>query len=680
MPEHRTIHTVMEERTRRMAIASARRDRADSLAYHRAASIGETPEGELIYPAAGSPWDAMGIARLASMGLVVAMKSYRSARVTPAEWSACHGALVAAALAKGAAPIECGECGERAAWLTPAPSTDGSGYPTCAAHRPPLTRTVDLPARVSVGVGYWQETASEDSDGNVIVGREFVTPRATVAAGSATVPLARRIETDRMPTVGEVNGAWMIERAKGMLADLWAGAPILTAWDTSPDDGADGDDAEEGSEEEDLTRWASAIQWEDLAPHLGADTPAERMLLDTALTGIDLKEAGSKATVYGAAKPMAHPAARKASSRAAKALAARHDEATIRAAVLAALEETEAAEVASGEAATTLAPATMRNAKTPAWEARLGLADVASGRALRSAWLARHLWPMRRTLPTPGLASREVLALPVMIGNPALPVRVPVWRNLKGERAARAAHRRTAAQRAAAARTAAAARIALDPMAHYAEVWQRADDAAATAAAMDTGALATIARASDARKRAGEMKRHAERTTSTPCHTMRRTLPAWTPEERTGYLATLPAHTPLEVPTPATLPADATAADAARKMEAARDLADTLRTALGEPQTPSHAGTRRWETRNPAALTNDWPHPGQDTHTWPMDTRASDTHTRTLTAAESKREAAAKTAHAQRIDSLPTAERMDWQRRCDAQMKRAAKRAARAAK
>src|SRR4051812_39639361 len=201
-----------------MAIASARRDRADSLAYHRAASVGETADGALIYPAAGSAWEEIGLARLASMGLVVAMKSYRSARVTPAEWQAIHGALVVAALAKGAAPLDCAECGERAAWITPHPSTDGSGYATCTVHRPPLTRTVDLPARESVGVGYWQATTAEDSDGNLTTGREFVAPRITLPAGRVTVPLAREIaHRDRMPTVGEVNGAWMIERAKGML-------------------------------------------------------------------------------------------------------------------------------------------------------------------------------------------------------------------------------------------------------------------------------------------------------------------------------------------------------------------------------------------------------------------------------------------------------------------------------
>lgn len=661
MPQQQTIHTAHEDRQRRMAIGAARRDRADSAAYHAAASNGTNADGSLSYPAAGSAWDAIGLARLAMMGLSVAVKSYRTARLTDDQWSECHAALVAAALAKGAAPIDCAAdgCGERARTLTPAPTTDGSGYPACPVHTPPLKRTVAVPARESVGVGYWQATASEDADGNLVTDREYIAPRITLPAGSVTVPLARRIDTDRMPTVGEVNGSWAIERAKGMLADLWAGATIPTPWDTDS-----GDDAEDGSDDAAAAVYGSAVTWEDIAPHLGADSPAERMLLDAALTGVTLSEAGTKATVYGSAKPMAHPAARKAASRAAKALSERHTAESVRAAVLAALEDSEAAEVATGDAPTTLAPMTMRNPCQPAWEARLDLPGIANGRALKSAWLARHVWPMRPTVPTPGMATRRVLALPVLL-SPGHAARLPVWEDMRGERARAAAARERTATRQRAARDTAAERIAADPMAHYAAAWQRADDAAAAAAEFDHATdMLSAGRAKAARKRAADMRRHAERVTTLPVMRATRT-PGWTAAERTAYLSTLPTHTPLTVPTVPTTPAATTEADSARRMQAARERAAILRVALDGPDAPStsaYAGS-----------------PGSDVAPWRMQGACGPLTTRPLTTAEAKREAAAKRQHAARIEALPAADRKDWQGRSDAQIERAARRAKRAA-
>src|SRR3954451_8626097 len=352
--EHRTIHTEHEDKARRMAIGAARRDRADSAAYHAAASNGTNADGSLRYPAAGSAWDSIGLARLAMMGLSVAVKSYRTAHVTPDQWTELHGALVAAALAKGADPITCAECGQRAAWSTPTPSTDGSGYPTCLQHRPGLTRRVSLPAREAVGVAYWEATATEDADGNLVEGRQLVARRVKRQAGEARVPIGRRIDAERMPTVGEVNGAWAIERAKGMLADMWAGATVPTAWETDT-----GDDAEDGSEAEDVARWGSALQWEDVAPHLAATSPAERMALDCGLTALPLRDAAVKATVYGYPAPLSYPAAKQASSRAAKALAKRLTAEDVRAAVIAALGDLEDAETATGEATTAHAPSAM---------------------------------------------------------------------------------------------------------------------------------------------------------------------------------------------------------------------------------------------------------------------------------------------------------------------------------
>jgi hypothetical protein len=114
-----------EDCNRRMAIAAARRERAESAAYHLAA---QGPDGE--YLPDGGAWDSIGLARLASAGLASALKAYRTAKITPDTWQNIHGAIVASALAKAPEATEATTC---QAAECQAPETPPPGQPLALA-------------------------------------------------------------------------------------------------------------------------------------------------------------------------------------------------------------------------------------------------------------------------------------------------------------------------------------------------------------------------------------------------------------------------------------------------------------------------------------------------------------------------------------------------------------------
>jgi hypothetical protein len=587
------------DRNRRMAIATARADRAESAAYHLAASCGRDENGRLIYPADGSAWTALGLARLASLGLSVAVKSYRTARLTSEAWADLHGALVVAALAKGT-----------------------------------------------------------EADGNVNLGRRFVPARVNREAATVQAHRGRQVPAEALPTVGQVNATWAIERAKGMLADYWAGEAVPTAWDTES-----GDDRPDDTEAADT--WGEALTWADLAPALGATAPAERMAIDLALTAdLQRAEAGAKAATYGAKAPMGAEAAKKAVQRATKALAARHTEATVREAVRTALGEAQDTEALTAVA--TLAPATMRNAKVPAWEARLDLARLASPRGLRSAFLARHYWPRQATAPAPGGRQAQAVNLApivatedgrrVLILAPVAATLAPIYREAAEARQAR----REAEAKARAERPADHLLGRIDGL------LAQAEHAEAVAADLGT-ALASIRRAGEARLTAAKARAKALALgTCTLAAKAQAPAPRWTAADRAAYLAGLPASLHLAHTEAPQVPAEHTEAEA--------------RAIVAKAQ----AKARTWDTEHTetAPQGEAYPAPGQDVAPWRMAGPCGPVQARPLTAAEAKAQAEAKAkAKAERATWADT-ERAAWEAKAVAQVnraKRAAERAKRAA-
>jgi hypothetical protein len=660
-----------EDCNRRMAIAAARRERAESAAYHLAA---QGPDGE--YLPDGGAWDSIGLARLASAGLASALKAYRTAKITPDTWQNIHGAIVASALAKApeateATTCQAAECQAPATWATPGP---GPEYLTCKAHRPSLYRVVALPEREACGKAYTESVVAEDGDGNVTTTERVVTPRVIRPATEARVPLGHHLHRPSQgPPVALVNLAWSMERAKGLLADHWAGEAIATDWS----DEAEQDIPAEATEATEAEAWASALTWADLAPHLGAKAPAECMVLDLALTdGLERAEAGAMATTYGAKAPMGAEAAKKAAQRATKALAERLTPEAIRAAILEALGEAEAAECQAPESPAILAPATMLNRTTTTTEARAGLAALLNPRALRSAFLARHIWPAKATTATPGRGRHLVGLTPAIVAEQGRRVvGLTPCRQAEAQAIARAtdqaAKARTTAKAEAKAQAKAEARMS-DPLA-WSESWHaRADYLARQAEAKATahGAWSAITQAAEAKAR--QARREALKATTCRVTDRPRTeAPYWPAQARTEYLAALPTTRPLvgtERPWPATdearhqrTEALALAAQAERQAEQAH---------RHSPEAfPGQDMPRPWRTHHQA---------GERDH---QNRQAAEAlTTRPLTPAEQAAQKAQKAQAAEARKAWPLAEQKAWQARADAQIRRAAQRAKRAAR
>jgi hypothetical protein len=650
-----------EDKNRRMAIAAARADRAESLAYHLACQ-----DTDGAYLADGGSWDAIGLARLCSAGLASALKAYRTARVTADTWQDIHGALVVAALAKvaEAEAATCAECSAPATWATPGPGPD---YLTCGRHRPKVYRTVDLPPREGCGKAYTEARVTEDADGNVTTTEALVTPRVRVPAHSARVHLGRNLwKAPQGPQVAKVNLSWAIERAKGMLADHWSGEATPTPWDAEDAEAL----AAEAKTERELDakaaeRWASALTWQDIAPHLGAEAPAERMALDLALTdGLERAEAGTKATTYGAKAPMAAEATKKAVQRATKALAARLTPEAIRAAILAALAEAEAPECEAPEAAEYLAPATMRNRPVPKAEAREGLAAILNPKALRSAFLARHLWPAEATTATPGLARHRVILAPAILTEQGRRVLVLTPRYLPNAQAterAEASARLVAEAKAERAKALARAEAKMADPLGWCEAWHaRAEWHAKRAASVlaEFGPRSEITRSAESKARMA--KAEAERATTCRLTERPRTeAPRWTDTEAAEYLAGLPQGLHL-TPKAAEWP-----------------KVDTERKARTEALALAAKIEREAEAK---ATPERDPFPGTDLpEAWRVTGPDGPLVVRPLTKAEATTEAKAKALHAARILALPKTEREAWQVKADAQVKRAKRRAERKA-